>query len=186
VDPAAVPLLTAPSGENFRPPAVRVYGKWVYNPFAVGCENSSEFMHWQYLRAKSALRNRRPDLRLRALTLGEMAVLAMLVFLPVFLGDYWRFRRLPKKVRWSIQGTFFAMWLGALFGPLFYTKGTPVLFQLTNLAQGLSWRLPADTRLAAGLLLAASAALYLVAERLFLSSELVPAASAVPPDRNYN
>jgi hypothetical protein len=189
------PVLQAPWGETFQPPVVRIYGISAYNPFAVGCGNSRRFFDWQYRKAGAAVEkvgpNRgprlrvKPPVRIQTLTIIALLSLALLTFFPLFLNGWWRFRRLPGLVRWSFPGAGFVVLIGILILPAFDT-GPLVMLKLGNLVQWISWMLPDDSRIAAGLMMLIPVGLYFAIERLFLASELLPAAGAVQATGNYN
>jgi hypothetical protein len=181
----AAPVLTAPWGESFQPPVVTIYGVTAYNPFAVGCHNSSEFLDWQYKRAGSHRRLEATP-RTRILTATGLATLALITFLPMFLSDWWRVRRLPAKLRASILTVSFVLLFAVAIVPPFYDSGPALLFRFNNVLQWVSWTLPDDTRLATAIMIAIPIALYFIIERLFLASELLPVSGQIQPTGNYN
>jgi hypothetical protein len=189
-------MITAPWGETFTPPAVRIYGFLAYNPYAVGCGNSGRFFTWQDHRAGEAVEGVaaergkrltvRPAPRTQLVNVGAILILASFTFIPVFLNDWWRFRPLPAVLRWIIFMVFLACVLMISSVPAFHSTGPMVAMKMGNLVQAVSWTLPRDTKLAAAILFAIALPLYLAVEKLFRSTELLPTAAAAQARGNYN
>lgn len=92
------PLVQAPWGEEFRPPVTVVAGLRVYNPYAVSCENSQQFITWQFRRADAA-RSRPPGFRQQVLDVALRVVLVLSIVLLVLLNDWHPVRRLSPTLR---------------------------------------------------------------------------------------
>jgi hypothetical protein len=176
------PVIQAPWGESFQPPVVHVFGLEVYDPFAVGCDNSQRFSDWQYERASLAVYGRwvRPDrtptavppARSIILNIGAMWTCALASLFPVALADYWRFRRLPMAVRtWVL-----VLIAGSMFTFVFVPEMLPgmrdLVYRSGNPMQWFSWQLPDSLAIVIALSVAAPLATYLSMERLFLRGEL--------------
>jgi hypothetical protein len=177
----AAPVIQAPSGETFQPPVVHIDGLRVYNPYAVGCQNSRQFFEWQYRRATLAVYGRWvppdqvpdavPGARIRILNLGAMLCGALLAAFPIFLADWWRFRRLPLRLRTFVLSLLAVGLMAVIYLP-WILPGTRFLAYHYPM-QWVSWSLPDSLALVAILSAAFPIALYLAIEKLFLGSELV-------------
>jgi hypothetical protein len=114
-----VPPIEAPWGETFQPPVFRKTGFDIYNPYAVGCENSERFLDWQFARATEAVYGRRlprdqheswqfghvvvTSARTQFVNVAVMTAFAMLAVMVALLNDWYRFRRIPGAVRITLM-----------------------------------------------------------------------------------
>lgn len=174
------PLIQAPWGETFQPPLSRRFGHNIYNPYAVGCANSERFFDWQFSRATLAFYGRSIPLRkyptgdtvdypmvitgtrTQVVNVAEIGGVLILVTLIVMVGDWYRFRRLPQRVRvtvYVLAGTVAA-------GAFIWSES-----ERFDVVQWLSWTLPASLPATIAVAVLVLAALYWVTYRLFRQLE---------------
>ena len=176
------PVLQAPWGETFQPSAYRVSGFDIYNPYAVGCNNSERFLDWQFQRATITAfghpldRDKSDtwyivdwhvfvtDPRTQFVNLAVIAGFLLLSTLLWMIGDWYRFRHLSRRVRIASMSLF-----GAGLCGLLYLIGVHDL----DVVQWLSWTLPASLSGVIAVTLPALALLYLAIDRLFRQLEFV-------------
>jgi hypothetical protein len=170
------PVVTAPWGESYQTPVVRIYGYGVYNPYGVGCANSRRFLDWQYERASMAVYGRLmpkndpnvtapPRLRLRILDVGGFLAFGLLAMLPMMMNDWWRFQRLRKWLRSSLVSAVLGLAYAALMASLVNRfPASPV--------QLASWMLPQSLAIVVCVCIAAPCAVYWLMQRLLLASEI--------------
>ena len=94
-----IPVIEAPWGEKFQPPALRVPGLTFYNPYATAQSSSYEFGDWQFARATRDVYGRamtprelaeRKYGKLRAATqTPRMQILTVAAFVAMALGWAW-------------------------------------------------------------------------------------------------
>jgi hypothetical protein len=176
------PVIQAPWGETFQPPVFRYSGFDIFNPYAVGCENSDRFLDWQFSRATTAVYGRPiplgkkagwevvdshvvvTSLRTQFVTVVCIAGLAMLGTIGMLLNDWHRFRRLATSVRVTILSVAGA----AGFALMMLDIGNKF-----SLSQWMSWELPQSLAGAAAVAVPALAILCWVLETLFRQVEIV-------------
>ena len=172
--------IRAPWGETFQPSSWSVAGFDAFNPYAVGCGSSQRFFDWQLSRATAAVYGKamsRADFRelpwltpLRVRTRIEVVTGSVLVIAVLFivflmqLGDWYRFRRLPRSVQLALQG------LPAAIGLVIAILD---LFGNMKVFQRVSWILPEDLIVTIVLLLLPIVALYWGIDKMFRESEVV-------------
>jgi hypothetical protein len=162
----------APWGETFQPPVTGIYGFDIYNPYSVGCGNTTRYSDWQYHRALAA----KPHLRMRLLNVGAILTLALFASFPLVLANWWRLRREPR-LRAIVVGLMFAISLGIVIVTIFH----PV-----NALQLVSWALPNSLLAVDAVAIAVPVALYVLLQKVFLQSEFVgPLRPAVAATGNY-
>ena len=174
----SAPLIRSPWGETFQPSTYRLYGFDVFNPYAVGCGNSQQFFDWQFARATEATYGRPVSraeyerlghglstmvitrFREQAVSIFAMLGLVLSAMLLMLLDSWNLLRRLPRPAR---------------FIPLFFLGAAVVagmfLSPELNIAQWLSWALPANVPFAMSLLAVTLAALYWGIDKLFRQAE---------------
>jgi hypothetical protein len=174
------PVIRSPWGETFQPPAYRESGFVVYNPYAVGCDNSRRFLEWQFNKATVAIfgrpialdKNVDPYVEQTPVTEGGRQLIdiaaiigfSMLSMLIAMVFDWSRFRALPNWLRAAIMSL-----VGAAACGLFLLAAT---FKL-DVIQWIAWTLPASPTGAIAVLFLALTLLYLAIDRLFRELEFV-------------
>ena len=174
------PVIRSPWGETFQPPAYRESGFVVYNPYAVGCNNSRRFLEWQFNNATVAVfgkpialdKNVDPYVEQTPVTKGSRQLVdiaaiigfSMLAMLIAMVFDWRRFRALPSWLRIAMMSL-----VGASAGGLFLLVAT---FKL-DVIQWIAWTLPASPAGTIAVVLVVLALLYMAIERLFRELEFV-------------
>lgn len=142
------PLIEAPWGEAFQPSTTRVMGFDIYDPYAVGCDNSRRFLEWQFRRATVAIYGHPippdkkqiptwstaiPGLRTQLVSIVTLMVFSLLSLLIAMTFDWNRTRRLPDTARTG------AKWLvGAAVAALL----SLISLRDIDIIQWVSWSLP--------------------------------------------
>lgn len=173
-------LIQAPWGETFQPSTYRESGFDVYNPYAVGCENSQHFLEWQVERATVAIYGRPipldkgvdthveqmpiTGLRTQLINLAGFAGLSMLSMLIWMANDWYRVRRLPQLVRVALISV-----TGLSAAGVFVL----VALRKLDVMQWLSWTLPGSLAGTIAVIVAALALLYLAVDKFFRQLEFV-------------
>jgi hypothetical protein len=181
------PPIQAPLGETFRPPTTRRFGFSIYNPYAVGCANSSRFFDWQFSRATLGVYGRSiarqefavgdvvdkhlvlTSVRNQTIGVAEIAGILILGVLIPLIGDWHRFRRLAQPVRVAIY-----VLAGALGVGIFMATVPGRL----DILQWLAWALPSDLTATIAVAVFVLAALYWATYRVFNAIELIDKTSA--------
>lgn len=172
---AKAPPIEAPWGETFQPPVNRVMGIDIYDPYAVGCDNSRRFLEWQFNRATITIyghsipldkkvdfeveRTAISGLRTQLVTIASLMAFSLLSLLIAMSFDWHRTRRLPETVRVvgaAAVPTAFLVWI--TIGDI-----DPI--------QWVSWRLPVNTAAAIAVECAVLALLLIGIDRLFRQLE---------------
>ncbi len=185
------PLLQAPWGETFQPSIYRVSGYDIYNPYAVGCNNSERFLDWQFKRATIAAYGRPlerdksdswyvVDWRHAFITgprtiFVNIAVIAAFVILSTLLtivSDWHRFRSLPGWSRIAFLAPVAALVVGVLYLSL---------YDNLDVVQWVFWTLPESLVGAVAVTIAFLTPLSLALAKIFGQLEFVdkPAVSRV-------
>lgn len=179
------PLIQAPWGETFRPAAQRMDGVEVYNPWAVGCDNSERFLDWQFNRASVAIygkpipRNQLagaqsvltplavPALRARIFSVISLAVGLMLITLVSMCGDWYRLQLVTGRILLQVVATMLC--------------AVPIVSQ-SFLARWASWSLPGSLPVATAIAIIPIALIYWAMDAMFRRLEFVdkPAAGDRP------
>ena len=170
-------VIRAPWGETFGAPLNRIFGKAVYNPYAVGCANSRRFFDWQFRRATTAVYRRPvthddfvhgrypraiPGPRLQIATLSAILTLAIVVFGITALKDWYRWRRLAPWFTWSV------------FVLLFTAGLMPIGFWLPDGIQWVAWSLPDSWLAFLATCVGAPVVCYWPLDKIFREGELSP------------
>jgi hypothetical protein len=177
------PSVQAPWGESYQLPVVRVYGYEVYNPYGVGCGNSKRFLDWQYERASLAVYGKpmpKNDARVTApvhirteiLNIGGILSCSLMVILPLYVNDWWRFQRLQKSIRYTALTIVIAAYFAVLLLPSYLPGAKERSFVPSNAMQVLSWWLPDSMAAVIPICILVPLALYFLTERVFLRSEI--------------
>jgi hypothetical protein len=172
------PLIDAPWGETFQPPVNRVMGFDIYDPYAVGCDNSRRFLEWQFNRATVAIYGRSipldkkvdpgvkqtaiSALRTQVVAIASLMAFSLLSLLIAMTFDWHRMRRLPEVAQVGAKCL-----VGAAAAALFLWVDVGDI----NLIQWISWTLPANTAAAIAVEFSALAVLVLGVDRLFRKLE---------------
>jgi hypothetical protein len=176
------PLLQAPWGETFQPSTYRVSGYDIYNPYAVGCNNSERFLDWQFSRATIAAFGRPLDrdksdswyiVDWHAFITGPRTVFVniavivgflILSTLITFIADWHRFRRLPAWKRIA-----FVIPVCAVVAGLLYLS----LVGNLDIVQWVYWTLPDSPAGAVAVTIAFLAPLCVALAKIFRQLEFV-------------
>ncbi len=164
------PTITAPWGESHRPPMVPFGSFQIYNPYAVSCEYSQQYITWQFRRAYDATIHH-GDFRERAIDYAMFCAVifaaALLVLLPTWRG----FTRMPPWVRWMAIATSIALYVPMVFPALGLSQRWRFL---ENRTAWLGFALPANS---VAVLVIPVALLYLAVQELALRCEFAPKVS---------
>jgi hypothetical protein len=175
------PAIQAPWGEKFQPPISTVHGYRVYNPYAVGSENSQRFFDWQFARATRAAYGRSiplseykypssllsmvPPLRIQMLNI-VMIIAGLLIVICCIEGRFWRrFWWLSKPLR-----MIYIVLLIASMGACAYLS-PPFNETWDTLVLCISWTLPDNALIASIAVVLPLAGLYWIADKLCRVSE---------------
>jgi len=173
------PLIAAPWGETFQPATARVMGFDIYNPYAVGCDNTRRFLEWQFHRATVAVYGRPialdknvdpyveqttiPSPRTQLIGIAGLTGFSMLAMLIAMIFDWYRFRRLAEAIRsvsrWLVGAAAVALFLRLTLGD-------------ADILQWISWSLPDSPLAAIAVIVPVLALLYAAIETLFSQLEL--------------
>jgi hypothetical protein len=179
------PAIHSPWGETFQPPISMFHGYRVYNPYAVGAENSQRFFDWQFAQATIAAYGRSipqseyqhpvsplpmiPPLRIRMLHIALIIALALIALFNTEVYKWRRFLRLSKPLRMILIIIPFtgivAFWLRLLFNGAFWD----------TLIICISWTLPDNALIAIIAVAIPLAGLYWIADKIFKESEIMEA-----------
>jgi hypothetical protein len=178
------PLIQAPWGESFRPAVQNVDGVEVYNPWAVGCDNSERFLDWQLSRASVVVYGRQlnrdqlagahsvltpfavPAVRAQIFGIISLAAALMLFTLASIAGDWYRIQRLSGRKMLQIA---------AVIPCSFVFVGQNFL------ARWASWTLPDSLPLATAIAIIPLALIYWATDAMFRQLEFVD--KPAPGDR---
>jgi hypothetical protein len=109
------PMIQAPWGETYTPPTVHALGQPIYNPYAVGDDNSTRFFEWQLGRATQAAYGRaisisefkrpggiHPHLaypaRFKLIHMGLLIAFSLFVISYVDIANWRRLRRIGERL----------------------------------------------------------------------------------------
>ena len=170
------PPIQAPWGETFQPSTTRAWGYDVYNPYAVGCENSQRFLDWQFGRASLAIYGQplaldshtrsynphehviRESFRTKIVWFGATIGFSMITALIVMIF-YWH--GWPPMARNLQRAKKYVLFI------CFYGLMILALSHHVDLAQWLSWTLPSGTAGAVACIFVLLGLLYVAIEWLF-------------------
>jgi hypothetical protein len=175
------PAIRAPWGETFQPPVVSALGKRVYNPYAVGRENSRRFFDWQLAKATTAVYGRAlttqwishwprplsPPARIQILQKTVKLGLLLLTISWIEFAGWRRIRRFRILFKSIVFSALLIPYIFFLLSTLF-SKFNPDLIAL-----GISWALPGNLIAVIAVSAAVPAGLYWLADRLFREEEFV-------------
>ncbi len=168
----AAPAIVAPWGETFQPAVQSVDGIGVYNPWAVGCNNTGQFFDWQLARATTAVYGApipREELsgrvhavepiRSQLLNIIFLAVTLILLLLGTMSQDWYRARRLGIPA--------FVI-VGLSVGPC-----AMLFFSRSDIVRVASWSLPSNLAAATALAIVPLLLVYWLTYRMFRQLEFI-------------
>jgi hypothetical protein len=184
------PLIQTPWGETFQPPISTVLGERIYNPYAVGGDNSQRFFDWQFARATLATNGRSiprseyqgpghwnppsatPPARIQILQIAAILSFALVLLGSVMAFDWYRFRRLTQIARGIIGLVLFS----SLCTIMLQDRPPGRIFEesrLNSLLLRLSWTLPDSLFIVIAVGAATLAGIYWLVDKVLREAEFV-------------
>jgi hypothetical protein len=192
------PLIEAPWGETFQPPTSDAFGFRIYNPYAVGIDNSQRFFDWQFAIATAAVYGRAlPKSEITAywispyqhnlfppvnyqIAYASLSIgLVLLVLACIELFHQRCFQDHQKFIR--IAGISILISICAAF-VLFLMISTDVAGYSNSLPLIISWSLPESLPAAIGIVLASLGLMYWILDILFRKAEYADSLMNNRPD----
>jgi hypothetical protein len=183
------PLIVAPWGETFQPPVFKLFGFRIYNPYAVGKDNSRRYFDWQFTKATTAAYGRAlPQSEIKSAWISEYDhrlffpikfkiayaafnigfVMILLSCIELFnLPFFQKFRKFIRIFGISFLILFFAaliLFLIFVGNPVFYLNSLPLI---------ISWSFPDNLLATIGVVIVLLGLIYWILDVLFRKAEYV-------------